>query len=163
MLLNREEANDAAQEVFVKAFASLRQYKRNVSFPAWLHRIASNHCLDILRKRKRQKTDSLDGLMDQTDDHIKVEFAEKLETPYIKPDDQENLKIAMQLLETLSEGERQISVMRELDGLRYEEISETLQCSLDAVKSRLRRARLHLQEKARHFLTPRSLTKGGHP
>ena len=89
MLLNREEADDAAQDVFVKAFASLRQYKRNVSFPAWLHRIASNHCLDILRKRKRQKTDSLDSLMDQTDEHAKMEFAEKPETPYLKPEDQD--------------------------------------------------------------------------
>jgi RNA polymerase sigma-70 factor, ECF subfamily len=162
MLLSREEADDAAQEVFVKAFVSLKQYKRNVSFPAWLHRIASNHCLDILRKRKRQKTDSLDGMMDQTDEHAKIEFAEKPETPYIKPEDQENLKLALQLLATLPEGERQILIMRELDGLRYEEISTTLQCSLDAVKSRLRRARLHLQDKARHFLKPHSLTEGGH-
>jgi RNA polymerase sigma-70 factor (ECF subfamily) len=162
MLLSREEADDAAQEVFVKAFASLRQYKRNVSFPAWLHRIASNHCLDILRKRKRQKTDSLDGMMDPDDEHARVEFAEKPETPYIKPEDQDNLKLAMQVLETLPEGERQILIMRELDGLHYEEISEALQCSLDAVKARLRRARIHLQEKARHFSKVHSLTEGGH-
>ena len=126
MLLSREEADDAAQEVFVKAFASLRQYKRNVSFPAWLHRIASNHCLDILRKRKRQKTDSLDRLMDESDDHAKTEFAEKPEIPYLKPEDQDNLKIALQLLEMLPEGERQILILRELDGLHYEEISATL-------------------------------------
>jgi RNA polymerase sigma-70 factor (ECF subfamily) len=100
-------------------------------------------------------------MMDQSDEHRKVEFAEKPETPYVKPEDQDHLKLALRVLETLPEGERQILVMRELNGLHYEEISDTLECSLDAVKSRLRRARLHLQEKTQHFLAPHALSEGG--
>ena len=61
MLLDPAEAEDAAQETFLKAFASLHHYKKDLSFPAWLHRIGSNYCLDVLRKRKRRsKKRSLD-------------------------------------------------------------------------------------------------------
>jgi RNA polymerase sigma-70 factor (ECF subfamily) len=154
MLLGRQEADDAAQDVFIKAFNALHQYKRNVSFPAWLHRIASNHCLDILRKRKRQKTDSLDALIDSKGE------PEAVAVPQANHEGvSEETAMAMNVLGTLSEDQRQILILRELDGLRYDEISVVMHCSLDAVKARLRRARIQLQEKARHFLTERSLTK----
>jgi len=159
MLLDRAEAEDAAQEAFVKAFASLNQYTRNASFSAWLYRIASNHCLDLLRKRKRQKTDSLDGLMEQKGDSVS-DFESKIpEKSGSGAEKQETLDLAMRVLGTLPPDYRQVLILRELEGLTYEEISSVLKCSLDAVKSRLRRARQQLQEKARHFLNPQSFTK----
>lgn len=148
MLGDRAEAEDAAQDAFVKAFAALRQYRRNVSFSAWIYRIASNHCLDVLRKRKRQRTDSLDGILDQQGDQF--ELAGGPEEPGFEQ--RETTAMALQVLETLSPDHRQILVLRELNELRYEEIAVVLKCSLDAVKSRLRRARAQLQEKARHLL-----------
>jgi RNA polymerase sigma-70 factor (ECF subfamily) len=161
ILLNRSEAEDAAQEAFVKAFASLSHYKRTASFSAWIYRITSNHCLDQLRKRKRQKTDSLDGLVEQKGDSF-----EPLESVFSDPsagdsEKQEKLEFALRALATLSPDHRQALILREVEGLTYEEIGTVLQCSLDAVKSRLRRARLQLQEKTRHFMRPHSFNKRG--
>jgi RNA polymerase sigma-70 factor (ECF subfamily) len=156
MLLDKDEAEDAAQDVFVKGFASLRQYKRDLSFSGWLYRIASNHCLDLLRKRKRQKTDSLDGLMDQKGEPIYPLAPGTADTGPTALERGESVEFAMRVLSYLPADQREILVLRELDGLSYEEICSVLDCSLNAVKARLRRARLHLQEKARHFLGEKS-------
>ena len=159
MLLDRAEAEDAAQEAFIKAFASLDRYTRNASFLAWLYRIASNHCLDLLRKRKRQKTDSLDRLVEQKGDSFSDFESSGVQENGAPTEKRETLDLAMRVLATLSPDHRQVLILREVDGLTYEEISSVLKCSLDAVKSRLRRARHHLQEKARHFLSSQSFNK----
>lgn len=156
MLLDRSEADDAAQEVFVKAFASLYQYKQDLSFQAWLYRIASNHCLDLLRKKKRQKTDSLDSLLEQKGDHLEDLAARTADLGRRIEEKEEKVQLALRVLSYVSPEQRQILILRELDGLSYEEISAVLHCSLDAVKARLKRARQQLQEKARHFLEQRS-------
>ncbi len=149
MLLDGAEAEDAAQEAFLKAFSFLGQYKKDISFPAWLHRIASNHCLDVLRKRKRQKTDSLDGLMDQKGDSLNI--PEVQDSGGMDRAKAEKLQVALQALSCLTTEQRQILLLREVDRLPYHQIGFVLGCSLDAVKARLRRARQRLQEKARHF------------
>ena len=159
LLLDSAEADDAAQDVFIKAFESLHQYRQDLSFMAWLYRIASNHCLDVLRKRKRRKTDSLDGLMDQQGDHFLMAPSEGMDAGAAKGDKADRVKLAMQVLSSLSEEQRQILVLRELDGLSYEDIGTVLHCSLDGVKARLRRARQKLQEKSRHFLGQQSFIK----
>jgi RNA polymerase sigma-70 factor (ECF subfamily) len=156
LLLNPSEADDAAQEVFVKAYAALAKHKPDLSFPAWLHRIASNHCLDLLRKRKRQKTDSLDQLMGQSGDHFEGSSKNLLDSEERSLERDEKVSLAKEALATLTLDQRQVLILRELEGLSYEEISVTLECSLDTVKSRLHRARHHLLEKARHFLKERS-------
>jgi len=161
-LLDPAEAEDAAQEAFLKAFIALPRYRQETSFLAWVYRIASNHCLDLLRKRKRHKTDSLDNLMDQKGDSGMWAslYGTALEaTDEGSQDKEERSRLAMQLLSILSEEQRQILVLRELDGLSYEEIGSVLHCSLDGVKARLHRARQKLQEKARHFLDQNSLIK----
>jgi RNA polymerase sigma-70 factor (ECF subfamily) len=159
MLMDAAEADDAAQEVFVKAFASLRQYKKDLSFSAWLYRIASNTCLDLLRKRKRQKTDSLDSLVDQHGDHfdgLAPKIGEQAGSVFEK---QESLTTALKILSGLSPEQRQILILREVDGLSYDQIGSILRCSLDAVKARLRRARVELQQRARHYFEESSFIK----
>jgi RNA polymerase sigma-70 factor (ECF subfamily) len=151
MLLSQAEAEDAAQETFLKAYSALKQYKDDVSFPAWLCRIASNYCLDVLRKKKRQKTDSLETLAEAG-----VELAQPSDT---LGDTQENTRIAIQALESLPPDQRQILALRELDQLSYEQIAEVLKCSIDAVKTRLYRARNSLLKKAQHFSPNSSFTK----
>jgi RNA polymerase sigma-70 factor, ECF subfamily len=143
MLLSQADAEDAAQETFLKAYGALKQYKEDLSFPAWLCRIASNHCLDVLRKKKRQKTDSLESL---TEAGIELP-----QPPDPSGDTQENTQIALRALESLPPDQRQILALRELDQLSYEQIAEVLKCSIDAVKTRLYRARNSLLKKAQHF------------
>ena len=157
MLLDQSESEDAAQETFLKAFTSLHQYKKDLSFPAWLHRIASNHCLDVLRKRKRQRTDSLDTLMDQKGDNLDSLEVEGSGGAWVEK--AEKLNLAFKALSCLTVEQRQILFLRDVDGLRYDQIGSVLQCSLDAVKARLRRARQRLIEKARHLSDQPSFIK----
>ncbi len=148
MLSNQTEAQEAAQDIFVKAYHSLRKFKGNSSFSTWLYRITTNHCLDILRKRTRRKTVSLDALVEAEGDHIERLFA--VESTAASP--LENRDLIQKILATLPEDYRTILTLREADGLEYQEIADVMDCSLDAVKGRLSRARKQLQEHLRHFL-----------
>jgi RNA polymerase sigma-70 factor (ECF subfamily) len=147
LLSDATQAEDAAQEIFLKAYRSLSTFKGGSKFSTWLYRIASNHCMDLLRKRSREKSESLDALLERTDEGKRKSFE-----PFTDPREASNASdLVERLLGTLSGAERLILTLREAQGLNYEEIAQTLNCSLDAVKSRLRRARQALEEKKRHF------------
>jgi RNA polymerase sigma-70 factor (ECF subfamily) len=148
MLSNHRDAEEAAQDIFVKAYHSLGKFKRDSTFSTWLYRIATNHCLDILRKKNRRKTVSLESLVEDEGDRIQSLFS----TPPQAASVLENRELIGKILSTLPEDYRIILTLREADGLEYQEIAETLDISLDAVKGRLARARRHLQENMRHFL-----------
>ena len=148
------QSEDAAQEIFIKAYQALRSFRGSSTFSTWIYRIAANHCKDLLRKRSREKTESLDALMEASG-----EKAQKLWEPSFDPGAAAEASDTLgKLLSSLSPDERLILTLREIQGLNYREISGVLQCSLDAVKSRLRRAREALEEKVparpaggRHF------------
>ncbi len=147
LLSDATQAEDAAQEIFIKAYQALSSFQGNSKFSTWLYRIAANHCKDLLRKRSRQKTESLDALIERSGDEV-----QNLWEPSVDPRNTSGASdIIEKLLSSLSPEERLILTLREVQGLSYQEISETLKCSLDAVKSRLRRARETLEEKVRHF------------
>ncbi|MDO8730461.1 MAG: sigma-70 family RNA polymerase sigma factor [Candidatus Omnitrophota bacterium] len=143
---NAAEADDAAQEVFIKAYRGLGGFRGAAGFSTWLHRIAVNHCRDLLRKRGRQPTESWDALREE-----KGEAAEAL---VVREDPVIQRRQLQEVLDRLPEQVRTILILREVEGLSYEELAEFLGCSLDAVKARLRRARAECAEKARHFLQP---------
>ncbi|MCX5789053.1 MAG: sigma-70 family RNA polymerase sigma factor [Elusimicrobia bacterium] len=135
LLGNQAEAEDAAQEVFLKAYVSLTRFEGDAAFGTWLHRIAVNHCLDLLRKRARRKTDSLDELVEREGRAI------------------EAADLAARLLATLPEEQRVAITLRETQGLNYEEIAKVMDCTVDSVKGRLKRARETLEKSLRHFLS----------
>jgi RNA polymerase sigma-70 factor, ECF subfamily len=157
MLQNHSEAEEAAQDIFVKAYRSLPKFKGNSSFSTWLYRITTNHCLDLLRKRNRRKTFSLDALIEDEGDRIHGLFS----TNAMAASQMEHRDLAGKILSTLPEDYRTILTLREADGLEYQEIAEVLNCSLDAVKGRLSRARKTLQENLRHFLPQNDVYKEG--
>ena len=136
LLSDPVEAEDAAQDVFVKAYQSLHRFQGDSSFLTWITRIAYNHCMDVLRKRSRQKTESLEHLPESLHPT----------TPMLRDDS------ARELLASLRPDYKEILALREVAGHSYEEIAALLKTSLDSVKAKLRRARQELQEKARHFL-----------
>ena len=150
MLSNHTDAEEAAQDIFVKVYHSLPKFKGDSSFSTWLYRITTNHCLDVLRKRTRRKTTSLDALVEQDGDRIHGLFS----TAEVAATRLENRQLVDKILSTLPEDYRTILTLREADGLEYTEIAAVLNCSLDAVKGRLARARKQLQENLRHFLSP---------
>ena len=148
LLGNVTQAEDAAQEIFIKAYQSLRAFRGDAAFSTWLYRISANHCKDLLRKRSREKTESLDVLMEESGDAF-----QKLVEPSSDPGAAfEAADLIEKFLSSLSPDERIILTLREVQGLSYQEMARALGCSLDAVKSRLRRAREALEKKTRHFL-----------
>ena len=135
MLGNHGDAEDAAQEVFLKAYRALKRYDPERPFKTWLLAIASNHSIDQLR-RKRFEWVSLDALLGRTDLHpISPESIAQLQF------DREEVQA---VLEKLGETDRAVVILRYWYELSYDEIAETLSLTNSAVKSRLHRARREL-------------------
>lgn len=147
MLSNATQAEDAAQEVFIKAYQALAKFRGNAAFSTWLYRISANHCMDLLRKSGRRKTESWDALLERDGEKIEAFFSVPPEAHGL-----EQKEILAQFLSFLSEKARTIFLLREMQGMSYQEIAETLECSVDAVKGQLKRARQEIEIKLRHLL-----------
>ncbi len=150
VLRDRAAADDAAQEVFIKAYESLDAFRGDAAFSTWLHRIAYNRCLDILRRENRRRAESWEALLEKEGDSIHRLLA----APSAPGPSDEDAELARRVLDQLEAGPRLILTLREVQGYTYRELAETLGCSIDAVKARLRRARRGLEEKLRHLLAP---------
>ncbi len=146
MLHNTTMAEDAAQEVFLKAYQSLDRFKGQSAFSTWLYRVASNHCLDLLRKSARRPAESLEAILETEGDRVSRLLR--------APDEErraEDADLVRRVLASLPPDYRLILTLREAQGLSYEEIMAVMDCSLDSVKARLRRAREAALEGLRHF------------
>ena len=144
---NREDAEDALQEAFLKAFSHLRQFQGDSRFYTWLVRIAVNESLMKLRKRKTANTVSLDEPVETEDDSLPREVAAWDPNPEERYQQQELREILDRTVQSLPPIFRTVLVLRDLDHLSTEETAEVLNLSVPAVKSRLLRARLQLREK----------------
>ena len=146
-MLGASRADDACQEAFLKAWEALAGFRGGSSFKTWLYRIAANRCLDLLRQEARRRSDSLDALGEDA--------PASLERLLAAPDDAsrpaEQADLIEAVLGRLSSEHRLVLTLRESRGLSYDELAETLDCSLDAVKARLKRARAALEDIVRHF------------
>ena len=143
MMGNPSDAEDAAQEAFVKAWNSLKDFRGDSRFSVWLYRLTNNVCIDLLRKQKRQTAISLSQ---ENDDGEEMELM--IPDGRLSPEEeaerkelQEQIRAA---LANLPDEWRSILVLRELNGLSYEELAETLNLEVGTVKSRLNRARKKL-------------------
>ena len=139
MVSRRDVAEDLTQEIFVKAFFALPRFKRDSAFFTWIYRIASNHCLDFLRK-KRGIEQPLDAPLG---DDGAFTLADALPAPLKdRPETGiENEAALASLLDLLDPEQKLILVLRELEGHSYEELTALMKCPLNTVKSRLNRAR----------------------
>jgi RNA polymerase sigma-70 factor (ECF subfamily) len=144
---NREDAEDALQEAFLKAFSHLKQFQGDSRFYTWLVRIAVNESLMKLRKRKTANTVSLDEPIETDDDSLPREVAAWDPNPEERYQQQELREILDRSVASLPPIFRTVLVLRDLDHLSTEETAEALNLSVPAVKSRLLRARLQLREK----------------
>lgn len=135
---NREEAWDISQEVFIKAHRALRRFRGESSFKTWLMRITSNQCKDFFKKR-RLATVAFDEVI--REDHV----AGSEDSPRRALETQELGQAISTALSRLSEKHRTAIILRELEGLSYEEMAEVMACSQGTVMSRLHHARKNLQ------------------
>jgi RNA polymerase sigma-70 factor (ECF subfamily) len=150
MLLDETEAEDAAQEVFLKAHRSLDRFRGDAAFGTWIHRITINHCKDRLRQRALRRWISWDGLVER----LGGEPAEAAGAADSATRPTEAADELARLLGGLNADQRAVLLLREQDGLSYSEIASTLRITVDAVKARLKRARAAALESSRHFEPP---------
>src|SRR3990172_8827797 len=144
----REDAEDALQESFLKAYSRLPQFQGDSQFYTWLVRIAVNESLMKLRKRKSSGFSvSLDEPIEMEDDFLPREIAAWDENPEQKYAQQELREILDRAVSSLPPIFRTVFVLRDLEQLSTEEAADALNLSVAAVKSRLLRARLQLREK----------------
>ena len=136
---NREQAWDVSQEVFIKAHNALARFRGDASFKTWLMRITANQCKDYLKKR-RLETVSFDD----------SRYAADAPTHVLPPDRsleaREIGEAVQKALDKLSHKHRTAFVLREFEGLSYEEMAQVMNCSIGTVMSRLHHARKKLQK-----------------
>ncbi len=146
MVNNKEEAQDLAQEAFIRAFRSLESFDTSRSFPAWLFRITTNLCVDYYRKRKL-KTISLV----QEAGHDREEHTIDLESADAGPDEnfeeKESAERLDRMVRTLPAPYRIVILLRHQSDMSYDEIAEALNLPLGTVKARIHRAHKMLREK----------------
>jgi RNA polymerase sigma factor (sigma-70 family) len=131
---SRQDAEDALQDVFLRAYSSLRTNDRPLSLRAWLYRVAHNRCIDHLRRPTPRPADLFDT------------SRKPLHDPMDEAERHEDLRQLVADVRRLPEQQRSALLMREIDGLSYAELSDALGVSLQAVKSLLVRARIGLVE-----------------
>ncbi|MGI9862823.1 sigma-70 family RNA polymerase sigma factor [Moorella naiadis] len=144
---NHADAQDLAQEVFVRAYTGLKNFRREADPGTWLHRITVNLYLNLRRKITRHPTVSLDAPLDTGEGEVTREVAAAGGDPGELVAEQELQGFVRSALKQLPAEYRTVLVLRELQGYSYEEIASLLGCPAGTVKSRLNRARQALKEK----------------
>ena len=135
------EADDLTIEAFSKAFRSLHLYSPTHAFSTWLFTIASNNCIDFIRK-KRLETVSINKVYKQNDeDETEMQIASTNPTPEEKVITEQRIKIMRQAVQLLKPRYKRLVEMRYFEELSYEEISEKMDLPLGTVKAQLFRAR----------------------
>lgn len=141
MLGSPAPAEDVAQETFISAFQHLASY-RGGSFKSWLLRIATNGCYDHLRSVKRQRSSSLDSMMEEDPSWEPASKRESPEECTLRGELSRSIRAA---LDILPPDQRAVLILSDIHGLAYEEVAQATGASLGTVKSRLSRARAHLR------------------
>lgn len=140
---NSEDAADMSQEAFIKAYNSLSSFRGDSKFSVWLYRIVSNVCLDYLRSRTRKPTVSLSTENDDGEE-VELDIADESQSPELLLDRSLTRDAVRHGLAALPHDHREILLLREIQGLSYEEIAAALGLEAGTVKSRIFRARKKL-------------------
>lgn len=143
---NQADAEDLAQEAFVKAYYALKGFRHEADFGTWLHRITVNQWINL--KRRERPALSLDEPVQTGDGEVRREPAAASEGPAEALEREEFQRFVRRALGEISREHRVVLVLREMHEMSYEEIARVLDCSLGTVKSRISRARTALKERA---------------
>jgi RNA polymerase sigma-70 factor (ECF subfamily) len=152
MARHPEDARDLAQEIFIKVFSLLDRYDENYAFSSWLFRIATNHCIDYLR-RNRLRFLSIDGVVGPQGEAVELQLPDYGPRPDTVLQRREALERLEEVIAELPPHYRVITLLRHDQQLSYEEIAEILSLPLGTVKARIHRARNLIQQmlKARAY------------
>lgn len=162
---NREDAMDASQEVFLRVFRFLPGFQEESGFSTWIYRIGVNVCKDMLSKRAKRGELSLE-LPDEEEDYRTTEVADSRYDPEAIVEQADLRESLAEAIGQLPQQQREMIVLRDIQGLSYEEIGQVLSLEAGTVKSRLSRARENLRKKLLQSgnifgVSPSKLSKGG--
>ncbi len=152
MVRNKQEAEDFTQEAFMKAFGSLSTFNDEFAFSTWLMKIASNNCIDFLRKRKL-KTYSIHEPINYKDDKIEIDIPASDAGPERTLIQSERSQMIEDAINELPERYRYVVILRHKEEKSYEEIAEILNLPLGTVKAQIFRAREILNKKLKSILS----------
>lgn len=148
ILRQREDVEDIAQQVFVKAYFSLKRFDQRAAFSTWLYKITVNECWDLLRKKKVRPLVYESELSEEQARQLGASDAGAARGPDISDRLQARQRVE-RLLQGLDERDRTMLILKEVEGFAVEEIAEILDLNANTVKVRLFRARRRLVSQAR--------------
>ena len=154
MTSNHEDANDLAQDSFIKAFQALKSFKGGSSFYTWLYRIAVNKTINFLKQRKNRTHMSLNDLDFNTENNPDLVALISDKTPRREAGLKELSEKLNAALLKLSEPHRLVVVLHDVQGLSHEEVAKVMDCNIGTVRSRLFYARQQLQSWLTDYLKP---------
>lgn len=160
MVSNPADAEDVAQEAFLSAWKGLPKFRMDAKFSTWLYRLTVNAATDLLRRRQKEQThQSLE------DEEQPVQIPDDAPGPEEQAQAAERRAVLQRAIDALTENHRKILLLREVNGLDYQEIGQVLELTPGTVKSRLARARRELREKllssGNYFVPPSSNNQEG--
>ena len=142
---NPEDGADLAQEAFLRAWRALPDFQGESGFSTWLYRLASNLCIDFLRREKRRRSALRISSLDDDEGSLPGEIPDRRFTPEQELERRELQTAVDRGMAQLSDEHRQVLVLRAVEGLSYAEIADVLDLEAGTVKSRIARARLALR------------------
>lgn len=147
---NQEDARDIAQEAFVRVFRSIKDFRNESKFYTWFYRILVNLSLDHLRRNKLEASEYQDGLLLRS--QSAAEGQQKKTNPREELWKKERREAIGSAISTLPDDQKTTVILREIDGLSYEEIAQVTKVPIGTVMSRLFYARRKLQDKLKEYL-----------
>ncbi len=141
---NSDEVMDITQDIFMMAFESLESFRGDAKFSTWLFSITANYCKNYRKKMNRMRTVSIEKSEEESGEFQIADERENTEKAVI---DKESLRIVKEELYTLPEDYREILILRDIEGMPYNEIAGILGISLSNVKVRIHRGREQLKER----------------
>ena len=152
MVRDQHEVEDIAQEAFIKAYRALPQFRGDAAFYTWLYRIAVNTAKNYLSSRNRSMPTVSDQAMNDDDEPDERLVAQDISTPETELLSKQVAIAVNQAVDALPEELRQAITLREIEGMSYEEIADTMACPIGTVRSRIFRAREAIAAKLRPIL-----------
>jgi RNA polymerase sigma-70 factor (ECF subfamily) len=151
MTSSKEDAEDMVQDVFIKAYSSLKNFRRTASFYTWIYRIAINRTINFLKKRRKRQALSLNDMDEGVERDLAYVALSSRESPVRNVSLAELQKKLNKALLTLSEKHRTVVVLHDIQGIQHDEIARMMGCSEGTVRSRLFYARQQLQTELSEF------------
>jgi len=146
MTKNPEDAQELAQDTFVRAFIAIKKFRCEASFSTWLYRIAMNVCTDFLRKRNKAVVISMEQGAVGSENEQPIQLPEDGPGPDELTEKRQLKKLVRKAMDALSAEHRQVLVLRDLMDMSYKDIADTLNMSEGTIKSRINRAREGLKQ-----------------